>query len=526
MNGFPSLLTRVLGGAMQNLYGTLPIAPLDTTGAGQQPWRQYYATLLAMYNQNNLYDGGAQAVYDAGIWREALKPLRNPAFRTVEFYVARVWPGSLPDALPIETDNAQLPEAVEQVWSWSNWGSQKQVFVRWAAIYGDVFVKVAQRPDRSRVYFQLIDPHYVADFDTDERGYLTYIRIDTPLAKRVGDKVVAITQTEVWDKARGDRRVWEYETKKHETDREIERLGPPLEETPLSAFSIDFIPIVHSMFRDLGEQRGRGAYSHALDKIIEHDRQATRLHQMLFRHNKNTWVLEGGIGSKADGRNIPPPQINGLSGTSTQDAGAISVGDESFYSIPSPWTLKSAVPELDYAAALSILQAHGSELEQDLPELAYSQLRNRTGDLSGRTVRLLLSDAIDRVLEVRGNCEGALVRLQQMALTIGKNAGLFPALGGTFEEGAFDHSFEERDVLPPDRLEEATARMAEVQAAMAEEAVTDPLLLKKLGYTDEEIRQREAMRQQRMQEQQEQMAARPVPDEAKQGDADGRFGGR
>jgi hypothetical protein len=81
-----------------------------------------------------------------------------------------------------------------------------------------------------------------------------------------------------------------------------------------------------------------------------------------------------------------------------------------------------------------------------------------------------------------------------MALTIGQAAGLFKDIG-TFENGDFAHDFEARDVLPADKLEEAQARQAEVAAAIAEQQVTAPHLLRKLGYTDEEIEEIEAERE-------------------------------
>jgi hypothetical protein len=55
--------------------------------------------------------------------------------------------------------------------------------------------------------------------------------------------------------------------------------------------------------------------------------------------------------------------------------------------------------------------------------------------------------AVDRVIEARGNAEAALIRAQQMALTIGVQAGVFKDIG-TYEKGDFDHRFESREVFP------------------------------------------------------------------------------
>jgi len=148
-----------------------------------------------------------------GARRQEIRPLRNPAFRVVEFYAAKLWPGVLPDALPIVTENPAITKPIQQVWTWSNWGSEKQAAARWFACYGDMFVKVATRENEIgepvRVFLQNLEPQYVTDFDADERGYLTYIRIDIPQQRRDGDEVKAYTHTEVWTKE--EYRLWEHD---------------------------------------------------------------------------------------------------------------------------------------------------------------------------------------------------------------------------------------------------------------------------------------------------------------------------
>jgi hypothetical protein len=53
------------------------------------------------------------------------------------------------------------------------------------------------------------------------------------------------------------------------------------------------------------------------------------------------------------------------------------------------------VPNINYEAALHVLQDHMIELEQDLPELVLYRMRDGR-DLSGRAVRLMLAPAIKR----------------------------------------------------------------------------------------------------------------------------------
>jgi hypothetical protein len=501
-----SVLSRLQLG-MANTVGTLagwprwrPL-PGGVPGAEQRPHRELQAALWALYEQSGVYDDASLALAAQGTTAEPLRALRQSAHRSVEFFVSTIWPGVLPDALPIETENEAIIPAIEQVWQWSNWSSQKQVLIRKAASMGEVFVKVATRPDNSRVFFQLIDPRHVLDFDTDERGFLTWIRIDVPLAQRTGDKVKLLTRTEVWDRRvlagvaadgvlemGGTLRMWEHD-KGDEPD--LDRLGPPIERRPLSDFGIDFIPIVQCQWQDRGEQHGAGAYVHAVEKLLEADRIVCRLHQQLYRANTETWVLEAAGRVDSLGREIPPPQVDGLSGSSTRDDGRVQVGDSRLVRVPSGWTMQPKIAPINYADALAVANAHMQEIRRDLPELAYFDATELGANASGRARRIHLAPAIDRALEARANCEEALIRLDQMALTIGQNAGLplFANLG-TFEAGAFAHRFATRDVLPSDRLEEAQADLAEAQALVQQMALlvsAPPVLLERAGYTSEQV---------------------------------------
>ncbi|MBU2051565.1 MAG: hypothetical protein KKH61_21655, partial [Gammaproteobacteria bacterium] len=420
-----------------------------------------YRLLWAYYGNNDLYavlrsDLAYVALEDASI-----KALENPAMRAVEFYPAKLWPGVLPAALPIETENEAIIEPIQQVWKWSNWAARKQVFARYFACLGDGLLKVAQagNGESRRVYLQVLDPRYLTDFVEEERGYLTYIRLDAPLVKRdAAGKATAYTRTEVWDKGAGTYRVWEHQKDAGEA---LERLPAPTETRQMAEFGVDFIPIVHAKFRDIGDPRGVGCFTAALDKIDEANRMVTRLHQMLFRHNRVTWALEANA-TGPDGRPLPPPV---MPKTANDE---VELGGDQFLALPGNARLVPLVPTIHYEAALAILQDYMLELEKDLPELAYYRLR-QMGDLSGRAVKLLLSDAVDRALEARGNAEAALIRADEMALTIGSlTIGSLPALWdvGRYEQGAFDHAFTKRDIFPLTEQEMATTALDYTRAGV------------------------------------------------------------
>jgi hypothetical protein len=443
--------------------------------------RKRYQYLEARYHMVGMYAGLGEAAYESGVWHPAMKGLRSPEYRVVEFYASKLWPGTLPDALPVITENDAIIPSIEQLWQWSNMNVAKQVQARWIALYGDAFWKVATTEDRRRVYLQAIKPEHVTDFDEDERGFMTYCRIDIPAqAVREGDKITYKTHTEVWDKRTQTVRRWLHDKA---IDEDLDRLGAMESELPFSTWGIDFVPITHAPFKDIGEPRGQNSFTHALDKIDEANMQATRLHQMLFRHNANTWVLRAN-GNDPSGRPLPPPVLPGGSAAAPSDANTYSLGEERVWRLPGMSELQSQVPNINYDSALAIIKAQEAEILRDLPELLYYELAEK-GELSGVALTRLMSGAIDRLIEVRGNAESGLIRAVQMALTIGQNAGLFAGLG-TYEAGNFNFTFAEREAIPISDVEEAASVVSYVQAGV-------PLrtALRRAGWSDDELLQME-----------------------------------
>jgi hypothetical protein len=469
------ILTSLFGGgAASSLLANV------RSGAEQAlPYSNVLDLLWSYYLNNGLYDELRLAGYFLN--DSALKSLRNPAGRVVKFYADTIWPGTLPDALPLVTDNDRLAEPVRELWKWSNWQSKKQLLVRLAASLGEVYIKVAQPLDKGdRVYLQLLRPNLIAEdgVSFDEQGNVTHIRVDVPQTRREPDgKLTSYTHTEVWDKALGTCRIWRH---KRNSETAVDRLGAPDEEYGLlETWGIDFVPFVRAIHIDIGEERGVGAYLLHLDKIDEANRLATALHARLFRHNKPTWALRANQVDGVTGRPMPPPRIAGVEmGDNGRET--VDLGGEPFLSLPGAASLESLVPNINYADMLSGLDAHQGELENALPELRYFRLQE-ANNLSGRAIRLMMQPAVQSAIEVRGNLEDALARAQKMALTIGQNAGIWKGLG-SYDAGDLEHAFGERPVIDGGRTEEAEIWLAEVNAGL-------PLLtaLRRSGWSEERL---------------------------------------
>lgn len=490
---------------MQAISGTLMPRPSmpDTPMLPAEPQR-LYDVLRAYYHSNDLYGSVSAALYERGTWSPGMMPLRNPAHRVVEFYVPHLWP----KADEIDCEDEALRDAILQVWRWSNWSSRSRMAARWFAMLGDLFLKVAARggpddPDSGgedadagdpgasaappQVFFQIIDPADVTDFAVDSRGYLTSITIETPQVRRIGGTITPYWAGEEWDKAAQEMRQWEADQRGAAGG---ERRN--LTATPFAEFGIDFIPIVHAKFIDSGNLRGDAAFTHALDKIDEANRAATRLHQTLFRNNDATWALTAGVG--ADGRPLPPPAVRttteaGADGTRITDSSVVEIGGQLLWRLPGGATLQPLVPNIQYEDALKILESHMDELEADLPELGYYLLRQQEGEISGVALRLRMGPALSKAEEARENATAALQRADAMAITIGKALGLFADVEGDYQSGAFDHDFDRGEIIPLTTAEEAAVRGAEARAAIAEQeaGLSRRESMRRWGFTEDEI---------------------------------------
>jgi hypothetical protein len=427
-------------------------------------YREFYQQLKAYSANNGLYDFINQELQTTRISWKDVKSLKNPANRVVEFYAALLWPGhDLDVSMPILASNKGILEPIANIQKWSNFAINKQMAARQFATLGDMFIKcntkLNQAGEVTAVYQSFLDPTYVSEIETDERGFLTYLRMDIPQYEEdVHGMEKETVYTEVWDKANQTWRIWTHEKG---LDEELEKLGTPTKSgTFEESFGGDYIPIVYQEFRKDGNGRCSGAFVPALDKIDEINSKATRLAQLLFRHGKADKMLVSDV-TDSSGRPIPPPKIDSLVSADN----TVVIQGEKFYKLPSGYRIEHLIAQLDYESHLAAIQGDLDELQQDLPELAYNRI-SEASDLSGRALRYMLEAAVSRLLEARGNGEAAFVRANEMCLSIGQFNNLWNI--GTFESGAFNHAFKPRPVLTPDKKE-----MAETAGAWSTAGATN-----------------------------------------------------
>lgn len=434
--------------------------------------RQQIGLMDEYYTDLNLYETTRVLKHYLGVWSEDLRPLRTPVHRSVEFFTSKVAMGE--PTISAYNKNQALADAIAQVMDWSNFQIQKPLQIRTMAKYGDVFRKAVS--ENGKVWHEMVETSDVTDYTADPRGFLTEIRLDTPIK----DGGIQKTRTEFWtvNDAVPYMAVWEHRLSEDSALEQINQMSDPIMYVPLSQFGIDFIPFVRSPFSDGGKKWGMNCVEHALLKVDEANRMATRLHQTLFRYNKPTWLVSANQVSP-DGTPVAPPKLKKGTNSDKTDA---EMRDDSILYLPGQSTVNSLIPDVRYADALAILLSQEKELEKDLPELLYYSLPERA-DMSGKALRTLLGAAIDRGNQAQANYVEGTVRLNQMCITIGEFQGIFPTLG-SFDSGQLGHSIRFQDPFPVDISEKATALQTLVGALGSTNL---QLAMQLSGFSEEEI---------------------------------------
>lgn len=425
----------------------------------------HYDVMESRYENSDVYEDVALALRELGTIPpeyEPVKSLRNPVPRVVEVYAANLLQDDLLDHIetPEGSTNSVEPlkPLIRKVWEWAEWIEEaKRAF----PTHGVLWLKATSSDDKTRVYPQVLDPRFIPDWEVNERGYLTYVRMEIPQEERDKDgEIINFTHVEVWHKAAGFYRVWNiFEDKDPSAD--FDELGPPavdmiLDVVPRGApdperyTGYDFIPIVFQPFRKvLGRKRGIAPYEHAITNIDRHNELVTKLHDILFPDV--IWFLVPPPGP--GGEPLPPVRLEGEPPTATLTEAermgfrVVKTPVGKILRAPGGSTFESKIPQIDFASHLAAIDAEGKVVEELLIELAYYRIREL--QLSGIAIDLALRDLVDRLQAARENLENkGVVRFDQMAITIAQVLGIpeFDSVG-TFEDGALEHTFAERPIF-------------------------------------------------------------------------------
>lgn len=418
--------------------------------------------LIEEYYENNLlYESENSSSYWQNEWFEAMKPLRTPVNRSVEFFAAKLLMGTP----KITSPKPAVEDAIKKFLNWSNFDGNKRAMLRKFGIQGNLFTKINLSDDGRKIFQDTIDGKTVTDFSADTRGFLDSIRIDVGTGN--GE-----TYTEYWTVEQGFNgyvATWVHRLGKNA---KLEQLGDAKSFMFLSEMGIDFIPITFTKFKDTGKQWGVSCVDHALVKIDEVNREATNLAERVFQ-NKAFWIVE--TGRDQDGIALPPPDFPTIS-----EEGAKKLGNMVVVKVPGA-NAKLAVPDYAWTEFLAIVKSQEEELEKDMPELRYYTIREN--ELSGIAIRTLLAGALDRAKEAEENFIKSQVRADTMALTMGRFYGIFPSGIGNFEAGDFEHSLQFEEIIPTVSQSEKIASLV----SMKDLDLPTTVKMQIAGFSPEEI---------------------------------------
>lgn len=174
-----SLGSRVMAAvkAGLNAFNAEELQPAFESAWGDRTKRIGRYDFMGGYVRQNPYKTSRDGAY------QFRRNIVNPADVVVEFYTGQVYGGQIKDnleggAIPVLTENEALRPALMKLYKNSNWQSDKALFVRNGATYGDSAVKVVDDRQAQTVYLEVLHPGKIHTIERDSQGWITYARIE------------------------------------------------------------------------------------------------------------------------------------------------------------------------------------------------------------------------------------------------------------------------------------------------------------------------------------------------------------
>jgi hypothetical protein len=384
-----------------------------------------YDVLWAYYQGNayrNLHKWAKKLKHDYGLYTY-IRDIYNPAGRICNFHQTHIWGGHLdkvagdgsekPSALPItDVANESLREAIAKIWQWSRFRIYKDIVTLYGSVYGDVFLKVVDMPDRELVYIDRVHPGWIVDVRRnalDEITYyeMQYMRLDPE--RNNGQKATYTERATLLDNG------VVYQTLRNNQPYDWDGYGEEW------VIEYPFVPLVHIQHFNVGLDWGWSELFQKLSTFRELDDQASKLGDQVRKMVDSPWFFTG-VRPGKDGGTIT------IEGLGTENEGTVSeISREEtplLYAYEPGARAFPLVAELDIEAALNHVKEISFEVERSYPELRTALWRGRgQGDVSGRALILARQEADDKVTSRRVNYDEKLVTAHRMALAIAGEAG-------------------------------------------------------------------------------------------------------
>lgn len=454
--------------------------------------------LLWSYYSNSLFDTLAAHVWSAyksnyNLYRN-IRSLYNPTRRLVDFYAAQCYPGALsedgadlpegiPLAVPFSADTPdELKAAIAQFWAWSNWQAKKSVQVRYGCALGDVLVEVVDDLEKRKVSADIVWPSFVTDLTLDSMGNVKAYTLEYHVQEPDGTMYL-------------------YKKEVDQSSFRFYKDDEPFDYGAGAAYDnvYGFVPAVWIKPVDVGGDHGSPVVAGSLNKIDELNNLVSHTHDQIHKVIGAPLILWS--------TGIIQNLLNTEKRGPTHDFQEPASEQESILMLQGPTggKVESLAGNLNLADTLAYINGLLGEIEQDHPELTfYRELRSMT-QVTGPAAQRLVGDVASRVAEVQAAYDQANISLFRMAVAIGgmrANSGAWGPLDrqrakfapftlDSFAAGDLDMAIMPRPILTATKLENAMEEQAVwTGVKLATDAgVPLPLVLKRAGWTDEQIQE-------------------------------------
>lgn len=476
----------------------------DTQNADTADWNEYEARnlryeLLTAYYQGNAYRSvnrfAKKMKAEYGLYKHT-RGIYNPAFRIGSFYRQHVWGGHLDamagngveqaSALPIISDNKPLFEGVARLWRDSRWKINRNFTPLWGAVLGDMFLQVVDDPARGKVYINSIYPSSVFDVAKDNYGNIKSYVI---LERRIDPDGNGKTQVDYREEVVRDGDLVQYRLFKDSNPYSWGNRDS--EGNPVDAWEIPygFVPMVHIKHNDVGLDWGMSELQPKLEVFREIDDIGSKLGDQI-RKTVDPPILFSGVPNPST-----TPSPAGAAATASRPEPSREETPALYGAVGAD--AKFLVAPIDIDAVVNKIKHDLDLLEQDYPELALIKAIRSSGDITGVAIERLQEQSAQKVLAIRDTYDDALVRIHQMALSIGGMRGYdgYSAFNeNSFASGDLDHQIGVRPVFNPTKSSELAAEKTRQETVKLAIDSGQPLAtyLKKMGESDEYIQEIEA----------------------------------
>ncbi|KPK89992.1 MAG: hypothetical protein AMJ88_16785 [Anaerolineae bacterium SM23_ 63] len=451
--------------------------------------RLRYQVLWSWYEQTSYRDVNAWATAYRKQYAlyKYVRPIYNPAWRLGEFWKAHLFGGLLDPsagdtgAIPINTDNDRLREAIALLWKWSRWQIQKDILAVRGTILGDVAIQIVDDVNRGRVYLDLLYPGLLDEVEKDPFGNVKgYVITETRSDPRSETRNVTYTE-----KVSREGEFVVYETFlngiPYAWPENVDRTGEPVSKW-MEPYG--FVPLVVIQHTDVGLDWGWSELHPIRAKVHEADDLASMISDQVRKTVDPIWMMKG----------MKKTSLTLTGASDDADTDRPAPGREelrAIWNVPVDGSADAMVANLDLNSALEHLNNLLKEIERDVVELS-QDIHTASGDASGRALRTARQPVVSKVVQRRANYDAAMVAAQQMAIAIGGFRGYEGYEGfnlESYDKGDLEHNVADRPVFEEDALDQIEIDTAFWKAAEQAGKAGVPLeaYLREAGWDAERI---------------------------------------